>query len=136
MAEIFKFPYDTSRRVHSRKPRRSKNGTPEERAAKEAAIQRPAGAVIDLSGRSGSPAKESDCSYSEFLRSFRAYFEDALARGLTVDQIFDSLEGTYLRADRALQSRRQQSETSDFPVNLPVPGLGQPVLNLATERDQ
>src|ERR1700733_8505746 len=34
MAEIFKFPYDASRRVHSRKPRRSKNGTPEERAAK------------------------------------------------------------------------------------------------------
>jgi hypothetical protein len=29
-----------------------------------------------------------------------------------------------------------QSETSDFPVNLPVPDLGQPVLNLATERDQ
>jgi hypothetical protein len=136
MAEIFKFPYDTSRRVHSRKPRRSKNGTPEERAAKEAAIKRPAGAVIDLSGRSGRPAKECDCSYPEFLRSFRAYLEDALARGLTVDQIFDSLEGTYLRADRALQSRRQQSETSDFPVKLPVPGLGQPVLNLATEHDQ
>jgi len=29
MAEIFKFPYDASRRVHSQKPRRSKNGTPE-----------------------------------------------------------------------------------------------------------
>jgi hypothetical protein len=26
-----------------------------------------------------------------------------------------------------------ESETSDFPLNLPVPGLGQPVLNLATE---
>ena len=36
MAEIFKFPYDASRRVHSRKPRRSKNGTPEQRAAKAA----------------------------------------------------------------------------------------------------
>jgi predicted alpha/beta-hydrolase family hydrolase len=39
MAEIFKFPYDASRRVQSRKPRRSKNGTPEERAAKAAAVQ-------------------------------------------------------------------------------------------------
>jgi hypothetical protein len=29
-----------------------------------------------------------------------------------------------------------ESETSDFPLNLPVPGLGQPVLNLATEPDQ
>jgi hypothetical protein len=37
IAEIFKFPYDACRRVHSRKPRRSKNGTPDERAAKAAA---------------------------------------------------------------------------------------------------
>jgi hypothetical protein len=29
-----------------------------------------------------------------------------------------------------------ESETSDFPLNLPVPGSGQSVLNLATERDQ
>jgi len=38
MAEIFKFPYNASRRVHSQKPRRSKNGSPEERAAKAAAL--------------------------------------------------------------------------------------------------
>jgi hypothetical protein len=37
---IVKFPYCPSRRVMSRRPRRSKNGTPEERAAK-AAGQRP-----------------------------------------------------------------------------------------------
>jgi hypothetical protein len=35
---VVKFPYDASRRVHSRKPRRSKNGSPEERAAKAAAL--------------------------------------------------------------------------------------------------
>jgi hypothetical protein len=35
-AEIIKLPYSVQRRVHSRKPRRSKNGTPEERATKEA----------------------------------------------------------------------------------------------------
>jgi hypothetical protein len=29
---VVKFPYDACRRVHSQKPRRSKNGTPEERA--------------------------------------------------------------------------------------------------------
>ena len=34
---VVKFPYDASRRVHSRKPRISENGTPEERAAKTAA---------------------------------------------------------------------------------------------------
>jgi hypothetical protein len=43
MAEIFKFPYDACRRVHSKKPRRSKNGTPEERATKS-------GTRIDTSG--------------------------------------------------------------------------------------
>jgi len=37
-AEIFKFPHSVSRRAaHSRKPRRSRNGTPEERVAKAAA---------------------------------------------------------------------------------------------------
>jgi len=33
---VVKFPYNACRRVHSRKPRISKNGTPEERAAKAA----------------------------------------------------------------------------------------------------
>ncbi|MBR0800857.1 hypothetical protein JQ615_36400 [Bradyrhizobium jicamae] len=36
-AVIAKFPYNVSGRAQSRKPRRSKNGTPEERAAKLAA---------------------------------------------------------------------------------------------------
>lgn len=33
-AEIIGLPYKVTRRLHSRKPRNSKNGTPEERAAK------------------------------------------------------------------------------------------------------
>jgi hypothetical protein len=33
-SNIVKFPYSASRRVHSKKPRRSKNGTPEERSSK------------------------------------------------------------------------------------------------------
>jgi hypothetical protein len=37
MSSVVKFPYSVSRRVHSKKPRASKNGTPEERAAKAAA---------------------------------------------------------------------------------------------------
>lgn len=37
MNAVLEFPYDASRRLHSRKPRRSKNGTPAERAAKAAA---------------------------------------------------------------------------------------------------
>jgi hypothetical protein len=39
-AEIVKFPYSVSRRVHSRKPRNSVNGTPEERAAKAPAAEK------------------------------------------------------------------------------------------------
>jgi hypothetical protein len=37
MSIVVKFPYSVSRRVHSRKQRKSKNGAPEERAAKAAA---------------------------------------------------------------------------------------------------
>jgi hypothetical protein len=37
-SNIVKFPYSASRRVHSKKPRRSKNGTPEQRAAKAAGL--------------------------------------------------------------------------------------------------
>jgi len=36
MSEIIKLPHSVTRRLHSRKPRRSKNGTPEERAARRA----------------------------------------------------------------------------------------------------
>jgi hypothetical protein len=56
---------------------------------------------------------------------------------MTVDQIFDELEATHRTAEEAKKrflARQAKSETSDFPVNLP--GLGQPVLNLATEHGQ
>jgi hypothetical protein len=46
-ATIFKFPYDASRRVYSRRPRASKNGTPEERAAKAPEVV--LAAIIELS---------------------------------------------------------------------------------------
>jgi hypothetical protein len=138
-AEIVKLPYDISRRLHSRKPRRSKNGTPEERAAKAAATQQPGASVIALSNRADKPGKQPDDSFSGFLVSFRTYFEAAFARGLTVDQIFDELEATHRTAEEAKKrflARRDQSETSDFPLNLPVPDLGQSVLNLVPGRDQ
>jgi hypothetical protein len=133
---VVKFPYDVSRRAHSRKPRRSKNGTPEERAAKAAATQQPAASVIALNDRAAKPGKQSDDSFLEFMGPFRAYFVDAFVRGLTVDQIFDHLEETHRRTEEAKKrflARRDQSENSDFPVNLPV---GQPVLNLTSEHDQ
>jgi hypothetical protein len=35
---VIKFPYDVSWRVYSRRPRKSKNGAPDERAAEVAAV--------------------------------------------------------------------------------------------------
>jgi len=55
MTNVVKFPYIASRRVHSRKPRVSKNGTPEERAAKTvtAAAELTSATIADISSRSG-----------------------------------------------------------------------------------
>ena len=74
MAEIFKFPYDACRRVHSKKPRRSKNGTPEERAAKAA---KPTNAAVIPLGKmlEQKSAEEGEHSLSSFLRFLRQYFE-------------------------------------------------------------
>jgi hypothetical protein len=53
MSTVVKFPYSASRRVHSQKPRRSKNGTPEERAAKAAPLEPPADVVLMSDLREG-----------------------------------------------------------------------------------
>ncbi len=47
---VMKFPYGACHRVHSRKPRRSKNGTPEERAANAAgaAARASGGAIVPI----------------------------------------------------------------------------------------
>jgi hypothetical protein len=55
MSNVVKFPYDACRRVHSKKPRRSKNGSPEERAAKAAATQSPPASIVSLSARNQPP---------------------------------------------------------------------------------
>jgi len=54
MSDIVKFPYSASRRVAARRPRRSKNGTPEERAAKLPAEAGPA-TVIPRRSKNGTP---------------------------------------------------------------------------------
>ena len=61
---------------------------------------------------------------------------DAFARGMTVDEIFDHMEDTHRRTEEAKRrylARRDKSEISHSPVNLPVPAVGQCVLNLAKE---
>jgi hypothetical protein len=59
--QIVKFPYSAARRVHSRKPRKSHNGTPEERAAKAAA-----GIPLERKRRPTRPITGED--WEEFVR--------------------------------------------------------------------
>ena len=162
--EIVKFPYDASRRVHSRKPRRSKNGTPEERAAKAAALETAPADVVAMSyiraqARSevdrrtlrGSPLRDCIGAIS-FGATVVGKMHTAGLRDEPLAAVQSEIRKEWLETlDRAVQAlctvgtglaeaiitlKALQSETSDFPVNLPVPDLGQPVLNLATERDQ
>jgi len=97
-SNIVKFPFTASRRAFARKPRWSKNGTPEERAAKAAAMKTTEATVTKLSG--ADTAQEGP-SLVEFLQHLKAYFVQEFARGKEVDQIFDDLEGSYRRADKA-----------------------------------
>jgi hypothetical protein len=157
-AEIVKFPYSASRRVHSQKPRRSKNGTPEERAAKAAALETAPADVVpmarsEVDGRKlrGSPLR--DCigtisfgatvvgkmhtaglkgeSLAAFQPEIRKEWLEALSRAI---KALATVAIGLVEATETLKAL--ESETSDFPVNLPVPDLGQPVLNLATGQDQ
>lgn len=72
-ANIIKFPYSVSRRAHSRKPRRSKNGTPEQRARHAVA-----------------PAHGPTFCY--FLQQFRAYLFQETQKGKTWYRALDELQ--------------------------------------------
>jgi hypothetical protein len=164
MAEIFKFPYDACRRVHSRRPRRSKNGTPEERAAKAAAFEATPADVVSMSGvradvysevdrrkLRGSPLRDCIGTIS-FGATVVGKMHTAGLKGEplatiqpeirkewleTLDRAFEALATISVGLTQAMKTLKAlQSETSDFPVNLPVPDLGHPVLNLAAEHDQ
>ncbi|HEX3447793.1 MAG TPA: hypothetical protein VHS97_06040 [Isosphaeraceae bacterium] len=54
----------------------------------------------------------------------------------TLDRAFEAVATLSVGLCQAMNTLKAlQSETSDLPVNLPVPDLGQSVLNLATEPD-
>jgi hypothetical protein len=162
--EIVKFPYGSCRRVHSKKPRRSKNGTPEERAAKVAAFEAtPADVVlmsdvreqahseIDRRKLRGSPLRDYIAAVS-FGATVVGKMHTAGLRGEPLAAVQSEIRQKWLETlDRAMGAlgtvavgltqamntlKALQSETSDFPVNLPVSDLGQPVLNLTSEHDQ
>jgi hypothetical protein len=161
---VVKFPYSASRRVHSQKPRRSKNGTPEERAARAAALFPTSADVVpmadareqarlEVDGRKlrGSPLRDCIGTIS-FGATVVGKMHTAGLKGEPLAAIQPELRKEWLEtlesAVRALWTlgtgiaqamntlKALQSETSDFPVNLPDNVLGQSVLNLATERDQ
>ena len=158
---VVKFPYDACRRVHSQKPRRSKNGTPEERAAKAAALFPTSADVVAMSdareqarsevdGRKlrGSPLRDCIGTIS-FGATVVGKMHTAGLKGEPLAAIQSEIRKGWLETlDRAVEAmctfstgiaqamntlKALESETSDIPLNLPV--LGQPVLNL-TERDQ
>jgi len=163
-SNVVKFPYSASRRVHSQKPRRSKNGTPEERAARAAALFPTSADVVpmadareqarlEVDGRKlrGSPLRDCIGTIS-FGATVVGKMHTAGLKGEplaaiqpelrkewleTLDRAFEALATVSVGLTQAMNTLKAlQSETSDFPVNLPVPDLGQPVLNLATGQDQ
>jgi hypothetical protein len=150
MSEIIKFPYSASRRIHSKKPRRSKNGTPEERAARAEADTRMPAAVVDLRARPadyasntvdkrklrGSPLRDKVAPIS-FAVTIVGKMHTADLREEPLDLETSASEGWLesLRAgancaryvadelDKAAErliGAQRQSENSDFPVNLPI----------------
>jgi hypothetical protein len=157
-AEIIKLPYSVTRGAHSRKPRRSKNGTPDERAAmlKPAApIVRPHGwtnghnplrdKVIRRSRAATIVGKvvyrrhnfDAAGLQNSICQQWLDELRDSIADARSMIGDFEKAFATLMMGDSAVAGPVERpSETSDFPVNLPVRDLGQPVLNLATEHDQ
>jgi hypothetical protein len=161
MSNIVKFPYNACRRVHSMKPRRSKNGTPEERMAKAGPLKAPADVVLmsdvreearsKVDGRKlrGSPLRDYVATVA-FGATVVGKMHTAGLKGQPLAALQPEIRTEWLEAlGLAIEAvetvgmglvearhtlKALQSETSDFPVNLP--DLGQSVLNLATERDQ
>ena len=103
MGNVVKFPDDACRRVHSPKRRRSKYGTPEQRAAKLAAAK----ARVAAGNTSQCPDSDreyirrhfdnldnpsvADPPFLEFLRQLGGYIVKEFATGKEIDQIFDEL---------------------------------------------
>ncbi|MFZ1173564.1 MAG: hypothetical protein WAO01_20470 [Bradyrhizobium sp.] len=160
-SNVVKFPYSASRRVYSKQPRRSKNGTPEERAAKAAAALPPSADIVALGAAQwlvgdrrklrGNPLREQVAPisfavtvvgklYTADLRQEPLDFDAAEIEGWvhTLRTGAHSARFVADELDKAVERLMQaqgKSEISHSPLNLPVSDLGQPVLNLAVEHD-
>jgi hypothetical protein len=110
---IIKFPFAACSRVHSRKQRRSKYGTPEERAAKPAAAKArvAAGNTPQCSDRDREYIERhfdnlkknplvADPPFIGFLQQLGAYIVQEFATGKDIDQIFDELVAEAIQTGR------------------------------------
>jgi glutathione S-transferase len=112
MDNVLQFPPAACRRVHSRKQRRSKYGTPEERAAKLAAAKArvAAGNTPQCSDRDREYIERhfanlnnpsvADAPFIGFLRQLGGYIVQEFATGKEIDQIFDELIAEALQTGR------------------------------------
>src|SRR5258708_29449299 len=158
-AEIVKFPYSASRRVYSKQPRRSKNGTPEERAEKAAALEATPADVVPMSlaraqARSEVDRRKLRCSplrdriaVVSFGATVVGKMHTAGLKGQPLAAVQSETRKEWLEAlglaIEAMETvgiglvearhtlKARQVGTSDFPVNLPGPRLGKTVLNLS-----
>ncbi|MEK9281177.1 hypothetical protein MTR72_16405 [Bradyrhizobium sp. ISRA442] len=99
VAEIKTLPYSVSRRIHSRKPRRSKNGTPEERAAKaQAALVAPYSGVT-MPAQGGDHAYLRIAEHREAAAIYdRCVYAENEAEGKVSDEEFARLHRATARA--------------------------------------
>jgi hypothetical protein len=74
MTNVVRFPYNACRRVHSRKPRISKNGTAEERAARAAAVRADPSMALNVIQISRKPAEPHAPLTAEETARFMAPF--------------------------------------------------------------
>jgi hypothetical protein len=112
MDNIIKFPRSPCRQVHSRKPRRSKYGTPEERAAKLAAAKARVAACytpqcsdrdreyLDRHFDNWHNRSVADPPFVGFLRQLGDYIVKEFATGKEIDRIFDELIAEALQTGR------------------------------------
>jgi hypothetical protein len=146
-AEILKFPYEACRRVHSRKPRRLKNGTPEQRAAAALVAQAPPADVVSLRGPAfdpnvpevdrrtlrGSPLRHR-CAVISLGATVVGKMHTAKLRGQPLTEIDPEIKKEWIEALR-------QAEDAMIDVAIGIEQamyaleLGQPVLNLADEHE-
>ena len=156
-AQIVKFPYSVSRRAHARKLRRSKNGTPEERAAKPAApVVRPHGwnsghnplrdKVIRISRAATIVGKvvygrhnfDAAGLQNSICQQWLDELRDSIADARSMIGDFEKAFATLMMGDSAVAGAGGKA-VGNFRLSGKFTGprdLGQPVLNLATEHDQ